>query len=277
MLQTPYWVNETLRDTVFLDGVDASNVTQLYRVVIEYLFKGESPTARESVLNSLLAAEHNRTFSMGNGIAIPHLIWELKRSRTIWVHLKGGVVFPGTGMVRFAFFAFDVQHRLTPIMAKACDILTGDEFVQRVISKTSGEALKRYISDGLLNEQERYIDHFAASGETESAEATIVNSRGLHARAAMKFVVLMGQYDCAVTVTRGGEEVDGRELMGLMMLGAGFGTKVGLRTTGPDASVALAEAVKLFKEGFDELEEDRCRLEEDRRRDAISRGYFQFD
>jgi phosphocarrier protein len=81
---------------------------------------------------------------------------------------------------------------------------------------------------------------------------TIVNSRGLHARAAAKFVKLADRFDAVVMVERGGVSVDGRSIMGLMMFGAGPGSDLRLSATGIDAQAALAALADLVARGFDE-------------------------
>jgi len=68
--------------------------------------------------------------------------------------------------------------------------------------------------------------------------ATIRNQRGLHARAAARFVKLAWEYDADVTVAKNGTEVSGRSIMGLMMLAAGPGTVIEMRAIGPQASSA---------------------------------------
>ena len=64
---------------------------------------------------------------------------------------------------------------------------------------------------------------------------TICNKRGLHARAAARFVKLAWQFDAEVTVRKNGTAVSGRSIMGLMMLAAGPGTAIELSATGPEA------------------------------------------
>ena len=80
----------------------------------------------------------------------------------------------------------------------------------------------------------------------------IGNKRGLHARAAAKFVKLVDGFDAAVTVERNGTSVDGRSIMGLMMLAAGPGTELMLRADGPEAAAALDALSDLISRGFDE-------------------------
>ena len=82
--------------------------------------------------------------------------------------------------------------------------------------------------------------------------ATIVNERGLHARAAAKFVKLVDGFDATILVERNGTEVDGRSIMGLMMLAAGPGTELQLCASGPEAEAALAALADLIGRGFDE-------------------------
>ena len=82
--------------------------------------------------------------------------------------------------------------------------------------------------------------------------AIIVNERGLHARAAAKFVKLADSFDATVTVERNGTAVDGRSIMGLMMLAAGPGTELQLCATGAEAEAAIAALTDLIGRGFDE-------------------------
>jgi phosphocarrier protein HPr len=85
-----------------------------------------------------------------------------------------------------------------------------------------------------------------------SRTATIVNERGLHARAAAKFVKLAEKFDADVTVERGGMSVGGQSIMGLMMFGAGPGTELQLSATGLEAEAAMAALIDLIARGFDE-------------------------
>lgn len=85
-----------------------------------------------------------------------------------------------------------------------------------------------------------------------SRTVTICNQRGLHARAAAKFVKLAGQFAATVTVVRNDVQVSGLSIMGLMMLSAGPGSAVELRAEGSDAEVALEALASLVESGFDE-------------------------
>jgi phosphocarrier protein len=90
------------------------------------------------------------------------------------------------------------------------------------------------------------------------AVVTIVNRKGLHARASAKFVKLAESYDADVTVTRDGQTVGGTSIMGLMMLAAGPGSTLHIAAEGPEAPEALDALVTLVETGFDEelAEED---------------------
>ncbi len=81
---------------------------------------------------------------------------------------------------------------------------------------------------------------------------TICNRRGLHARAAAKFVALAERFGAAVDVSKDGQDVSARSIMGLMMLGAGQGSTIELRAEGWDAKEALEALCALVEAGFDE-------------------------
>lgn len=92
------------------------------------------------------------------------------------------------------------------------------------------------------------------SGSVISAEVGIVNRRGLHARAAAKLVTLAEQYSAEIEVTKDGQSVSARSIMGLMMLGAGQGSSVMLSADGPDAREALDAITALINAGFHETD-----------------------
>ena len=81
---------------------------------------------------------------------------------------------------------------------------------------------------------------------------TICNRRGLHARAAAKFVSLAERFGASVDVSKDGQDVSARSIMGLMMLGAGQGSAIELRAEGWDAKEALEALAALVEAGFDE-------------------------
>ena len=92
----------------------------------------------------------------------------------------------------------------------------------------------------------------AAAPAQVNRSVTICNQRGLHARAAARFVKLAFEYDAEITVTKAGASVSGRSIMGLMMLAAGPGSTVDLSATGPDAARAIDALVALITGGFNE-------------------------
>jgi phosphocarrier protein len=97
----------------------------------------------------------------------------------------------------------------------------------------------------------------AAGEPTESSPVlvrvvTICNMRGLHARAAAKFVALAERFGASVDVVKDGQSVSSRSIMGLMMLGAGQGTPIELRAEGWDAKEALESLSALVESGFNE-------------------------
>jgi phosphocarrier protein HPr len=82
--------------------------------------------------------------------------------------------------------------------------------------------------------------------------ANIRNQRGLHARAAAKFVKVAGSFTAQVRVIKGDMDVSGTSIMGLMMLAAGIGTDIELRASGAQASEAMQALVDLIERKFDE-------------------------
>ena len=82
----------------------------------------------------------------------------------------------------------------------------------------------------------------------------VKNRRGLHARAAAKFVTLAEQYVAEVDVARDGQTVSARSIMGLMMLGAGKGSTLELQAQGTDAEAAIEALSGLVEAGFHEVD-----------------------
>ena len=82
--------------------------------------------------------------------------------------------------------------------------------------------------------------------------ANIRNQRGLHARAAAKFVKVAGGFNAQVRVIKGDMDVSGTSIMGLMMLAAGIGTDIELRASGAQAREAMQALVDLIERKFDE-------------------------
>jgi phosphocarrier protein len=94
----------------------------------------------------------------------------------------------------------------------------------------------------------------AATGGAVRREITIVNKKGLHARASAKFVQMAEQYQADITVTRGAETVGGTSIMGLMMLAAAPGTRIIVSASGKDAAAALDALCALVANRFGEEE-----------------------
>ena len=80
----------------------------------------------------------------------------------------------------------------------------------------------------------------------------IVNRRGLHARAAARFVETAHQFDADIRVSRDGTEVSGSSIMDLMMLAASTGVELELRIEGREAAPAMSALVRLIEEKFHE-------------------------
>ena len=83
-------------------------------------------------------------------------------------------------------------------------------------------------------------------------EITITNKLGIHARPAAQFVKTSNQFDAEITVEKDGEEVDGKSIMGLMMLAAGHGSVLQISTEGSQADEALEALISLVERDFEE-------------------------
>jgi len=83
-------------------------------------------------------------------------------------------------------------------------------------------------------------------------ELVVQNRLGLHARPSAMFVKVCSRFKCDVWVEKDGERVNGKSIMGLMMLAAGHGSKLLVSCEGPDADRALEEIEALVMRKFDE-------------------------
>lgn len=92
----------------------------------------------------------------------------------------------------------------------------------------------------------------ASGGERLTREVVILNRYGLHARPAAMFVKTSNRFKSDIWVEKDGEEVNGKSIMGLMMLAAGNGTKLKITATGPDAAEFLREIEDLVAKRFHE-------------------------
>jgi len=87
-----------------------------------------------------------------------------------------------------------------------------------------------------------------------SAEATIVNKLGLHARASAKLTQLASSFQSEIHLSRNGRRVNAKSIMGVMMLAAGKGSAVSIEAEGPDADAALSAIGALIADRFGEGE-----------------------
>src|SRR5947207_9151057 len=95
---------------------------------------------------------------------------------------------------------------------------------------------------GLLNRRSAQTGR----GLKVEKEITIVNRLGLHARPAAMFVRIASRFRCEIWVEKEGEQINGKSIMGLMMLAAGQGSKLQIRCEGPDADKAMEELEELI-------------------------------
>jgi phosphocarrier protein HPr len=98
---------------------------------------------------------------------------------------------------------------------------------------------------------------YRKAGRTEAdrkmeKQVPVTNRLGLHARPAAMFVRIASRYRSEIWVSKEGEEVNGKSIMGLMMLAAGQGSTLHIRCEGPDADKAMEELEALIKAGFNE-------------------------
>ena len=92
-----------------------------------------------------------------------------------------------------------------------------------------------------------------------ACQATIVNSLGLHARAAARFVHVASGFQCRIRVAHAGREMDGKSIMGLLLLTAAQGSVVTITADGLDETEALAALCALVEGGFGEGSFDGAR------------------
>ena len=90
------------------------------------------------------------------------------------------------------------------------------------------------------------------SAKAMTKELQVTNKLGIHARPAAMFVKVANRFRCDIFVEKDGEKVNGKSIMGLMMLAAGPGSKLTIYADGNDATSALAEIEALVRRKFDE-------------------------
>jgi phosphocarrier protein len=91
-----------------------------------------------------------------------------------------------------------------------------------------------------------------SGGKHTKREFVVLNKLGIHARPAALFVKTANRFTCSILVEKDGEQVNGKSIMGLMMLAAGPGSKLSVECEGDDGPEALAEIDALIKRKFDE-------------------------
>ena len=82
----------------------------------------------------------------------------------------------------------------------------------------------------------------------------IKNKLGLHARAAAKLVHTAARFKCDIKIRKGDEEVDGKSILGILLLAAGRGTTITVKANGEDEADAVEAIEKLINAKFDEVE-----------------------
>jgi len=92
----------------------------------------------------------------------------------------------------------------------------------------------------------------ADGGSQMTKELTVSNKLGIHARPAAQFVKVANRFACNIFVEKDGEKVNGKSIMGLMMLAAGPGSRLTVYAEGNDASAALTEIESLLEKKFNE-------------------------
>lgn len=102
-----------------------------------------------------------------------------------------------------------------------------------------------------MSEPEQQVNQ-RAPDEAVVQKKTILNRKGLHARASAKFVKLAECFDAEMSVTKDGVSVGATSILGLMMLSACLGSSVTLSATGPEAGAALEALGALIDSGFEE-------------------------
>jgi len=90
------------------------------------------------------------------------------------------------------------------------------------------------------------------NGVSMTRDMLVANKLGIHARPAAMFVKTANRFNCDIFVEKDGEKVNGKSIMGLMMLAAGPGSKLTVHAQGQDAPQALTELETLIKRKFDE-------------------------
>ena len=102
------------------------------------------------------------------------------------------------------------------------------------------------------NSPDDSIEAIAAAAATARRVVKICNQKGLHARAAARFVKTAHDFDAEIWVRKNGTIVNGRSIMGLMMLAAASGAELQISAAGPEADSAVETLARLVECKFDE-------------------------
>jgi phosphocarrier protein HPr len=108
------------------------------------------------------------------------------------------------------------------------------------------------MDSGIYNPEPMSAKKLAGEENQMTKEFLVLNKLGIHARPAALFVKTANRFACDIFVEKDGERINGKSIMGLMMLAAGPGSKLTVHAIGTDASKALAEIEGLIKRKFDE-------------------------
>lgn len=92
------------------------------------------------------------------------------------------------------------------------------------------------------------------SGDRVARTVEVVNRAGMHARPAAELVKLAGRFDAEILLEKDGMEVNGKSIMGVLMLAAERGSRLTISAKGADADMAVSALSEMVERGFDELE-----------------------
>lgn len=104
----------------------------------------------------------------------------------------------------------------------------------------------------LLSPEPNFFNLWVRLSLMPNKKVTIKNQLGLHARAASAFVKRSSKFDSEVTLQKDGQVINGKSILGIMTLAAGYGSELVLSTEGADADKAMLELVELIDDGFGE-------------------------
>ncbi|VAW38163.1 hypothetical protein MNBD_DELTA02-155 [hydrothermal vent metagenome] len=141
---------------------------------------------------------------------------------------------------------------------KICLSVILDPNDEDLIERFEDAGVEIDIRDLPTREPVEYVKRCGCSGEDDAGSGciekdyTITNRLGLHARAASRFVQISSKFDSEIFIAKDGQEVNGKSIMGILILAAGCGSVVTLRAEGSDAKSALDSLGGLIERGFDE-------------------------